>query len=160
MKARIAGPVSLTVFLVLFVMAAPVWAAEPLVGLWRLVSQEVGGQKMDADQLTLRIIQTGNALEFAYSLPVNNIQFVSMRFTSRLDGTEGEVKNAQGNKIGTVKVSKADGSEYKVVLQGENRPTATGKMKISADGKTLTCESDSKTPQQETRHTVQVFSRQ
>jgi hypothetical protein len=153
MKARIAG-------LIFLVATTQAWAAEPLVGLWRLVSQEVGGQKMDADSLTLRIIQTGNNLEFAYSLPVNNIQFVSMRFTSRLDGTEGEVKNAQGNKIGTVKVSKADASEYKVILQGDNRPTANGKMKVSADGKTLTCESDSKTPQQENKHTVQVFSRQ
>ena len=146
--------------LFLFVAMIPAWAAEPLVGVWRLVSQEVGGQKVDGDPLTLRVIQNGNAFEFAYSLPVNNIQFVSMRFTSHLDGSEGEVKNAQGTKIGTVKVSRASASEYAVLLQGEKRPTATGKMKVSADGKTLTSESDSKTPQGETRHTVQVFSRQ
>ena len=153
MRARMAG-------LVFLLAATQAWAAEPLVGLWRLVSQEVGGQKMDADQLTLRVLQSGSSLEFAYSLPVNGIQFVSMRFSSRLDGSEGDVKNANGNKIGTVKVSKGEGSEYKVILQGENRPTANGTMKVSADGKTLTCESDSKTPQQENRHTVQVFSRQ
>jgi len=153
MKAPLAG-------LVFLLAATQAWAAEPLVGLWRLVSQEVGGQKMDADQLTLRVLQSGSSLEFAYSLPVNGIQFVSMRFSSRLDGSEGDVKNANGNKIGTVKVSKGEGSEYKVILQGENRPTANGTMKVSADGKTLTCESDSKTPQQENRHTVQVFSRQ
>ena len=93
-------------------------------------------------------------------IPVNGIQFVSMRFTSRLDGSEGEVKNAKGNKIGTVKVSKAGASEYTVLLQGENRPTATGKLKVSGDGKTLTSESDAKTQQQENRHTVQVFARQ
>jgi hypothetical protein len=138
----------------------PAWAADPLVGMWRLSSQEVAGQATDADPLTLRIIQSGNHLEFAYSVPVNNIQFVSMRFTTRLDGTEGEVKNAQGTKIGTVKISKADASEYKVTLQGENRPTASSKMKISPDGKKLTCESDSKGRQQETVHTIQVFLRQ
>jgi len=153
MTARIAG-------LIFLLATTQAWAAEPLVGMWRLVSQEVGGQKMDAEALTLRIIQTGSNLEFAYSLPVNNIQFVSMRFTTRLDGSEGEVKNAQGNKIGTVKLSKADASDYRVTLQGDNRPTANGSMKLSPDGKTLTCESDSKTPQQENKHTVQVFSRQ
>jgi hypothetical protein len=153
MKARFAG-------LVFLMAAIPAWAAEPLVGIWKLVSQEVAGQKMDPDSLTLRVLQNGASLDFAYSVPVNGIQFVSMRFSSHLDGTEGDVQNANGLKIGTVKVSKADPTEYKVILQGEKRPTANGKMKVSADGKTLTCESDSKTPQQETRHTVQVFARQ
>lgn len=153
MKARLA--------VLLFLLAATqAWAAEPLVGLWRLVSQEVSGQKIDADQLTLRVLESGGSLDFAYSLPVNGIQFVSMRFSTKLDGSEGDVRNANGAKLGTVKVSKSGGTEYKVVLQGENRPTANGTMKISADGKTLTCESDSKNPQQENRHAVQVFSRQ
>jgi len=153
MKASLAG-------LVFLLAGAPAWAADPLVGLWRLVSQEVSGQKIDADQLTLRILESGGSLDFAYSLPVNGIQFVSMRFSTKLDGSEGDVRNANGAKLGTVKVSRSGGAEYKVVLQGENRPTANGTMKISADGKTLTCESDSKSPQQENRHTVQVFSRQ
>jgi hypothetical protein len=151
------APIAILFFLTAI---APAWAAEPVVGIWRLVSQEVGGQKIDADQLTLRVIQTGTSFDFAYSVPVNGIQFVSMRFATHLDGSDGEVKNAQGTKIGTVKVSKAGANEYVIVLQGENRPTANGKMKVSADGKTLTSESDSKTPQQENRHTVQVFARQ
>jgi hypothetical protein len=153
MKTRIA-------LLVFLLAITPAWAAEPLAGTWRLVSQEVGGQKVDGDPLTLRIIQTDNNFEFAYSLPVNNIQFVSMRFTTHLDGTEGDVKNAQGTKIGTVKVSRVAPLEYSVLLQGENRPTAAGKLKVSADGKTLTSESDAKNAKQENRHTVQVFSRQ
>jgi hypothetical protein len=145
---------------ILLLAAAQAWAAEPLVGVWQLKSQEVGGQQTDADQLTLRIVQRGNAFEFGYSLPVNNIQFVSMSFASHLDGTEADIKNSQGNKIGTVKVTKAGGSLYKVVLQGPNRPTAVGTMTVSADGKTLTCESDATLPSQGPTHTHQVFSRQ
>src|ERR1700739_3851157 len=112
--------------ILMFLSAAEAWSAEPLAGRWLLKSQEVGGNQTDADPLTLRITQKGNTFEFAYSLPVNNIQFVSMSFRARLDGTEAEVKNSQGTKIGTVKVTKAAGSLYKVVLQGENRPTAVG----------------------------------
>ena len=145
---------------VLLVAAAQAWAVEPLVGRWLLKSQEVGGQQTDADQLTLRIVQRGDSFEFGYSLPVNNIQFVSMSFASHLDGTDADVKNSQGDKIGTVKISKAGGSLYKVVLAGPNRPTANGSMAVSSDGKTLNCDSDVTLPGKGPTHTHQVFTRQ
>ena len=52
------------VCLAVFVSALPLYAAEPLVGRWVLISQEVGGQKVAADDLTLRINPAGKALEF------------------------------------------------------------------------------------------------
>src|ERR1700739_3011547 len=134
--------------ILMFLSAAEAWSAEPLAGRWLLKSQEVGGNQTDADPLTLRITQKGNTFEFAYSLPVNNIQFVSMSFSPRLDGTEAEVKNSQGTKIGTV---------YKVALQGENRPTAVGTMAVSSDGKTLICDSDANVPGRGPTHTHQIF---
>lgn len=143
-----------------FLLAAQAWAAEPLLGRWLLQSQEVAGQKTENEPLTLRIVQHGNAFEFAYSVPVNNIQFVSLSFSPRMDGAEADVKDSQGNKIGTVKVTKAGAAFYKVVLQGPHRPTAVGTMTVSADGKTLTCESDANAPGQPAIHTRQIFSRQ
>ena len=145
---------------IFLLVAAQAWAVEPLVGRWLLKSQEVGGQQTDADALTLRIVQRGNAFEFGYSLPVNNIQFVSMSFASHLDGADADVKNSQGDKIGTVKITKAGGSLYKVVLAGPNRPTANGTMAVSADGKTLTCDSDATVPGRGATHTHQIFSRE
>src|ERR1700736_6399387 len=126
--------------------AVQAWAAEPLVGRWLLKSQDVGGQQTAADPLTLRIVQRGNTFEFGYSVPVNNIQFVSMSFASHLDGTEADGKNSQGNKIGTVKINKAGGSRYKVGLEGPNRPSSVGTMTVSADGKTLTSDSEANVP--------------
>jgi hypothetical protein len=150
-----------TVGLAVIFLASQVRAAEPLLGRWLLVSQEVDGQKAEIDELTLRIISEGQALEFAYSVPVNNIQFVSLRFTARLDGTEADVTNANGKKIGTVTVTKSGAALYKILLQGEGRPTASGTMTVSADGKTLTSESDSKAGAQKTvTHMFQYFSRQ
>ena len=146
--------------LILLLSSAQAWAAEPLVGRWVLKSQEVGGLATETDPLTLRIVQRGNSFEFGYSLPVNNIQFVSMSFTSHLDGAEADVKNSQGNKIGTVKITKAGGSVYKVVLAGPNRPSATGTMAVSADGKTLTSDSEATVPGKGSTHTHQVFSRE
>jgi hypothetical protein len=139
----------------------PADSVEPLAGRWLLVSQEVGGQKTDPDPLTLRITQSGNELQFAYSVPVNNIQFVSLTFSPRLDGTVADVKDSHGNKIGTVRVTKAGPSLYKVRLEGPNRPTASGTMTVSSDGKTLNSQSDSSPPgQTAVTHTVQVFTRQ
>lgn len=145
--------------IVLMAAAGQLWAAEPLAGRWTLTSQEVDGQKVDADPLLLRIVQRGTTLEFGYSVPVNNVYFVSMSFVTKLDGTEADVKDAKENKVGTVKVTKAGDSKYKVILQGSNRPTAVGSMEVSPDGKTLTSESDSKGRDQRTVHTVQVFAR-
>lgn len=141
--------------------AGQVRAAEPLLGRWLLTGQEVGGQKTEIDELMLRVTPAGQALEFAYSVPVNNIQFVSLRFSVRLDGTEGDVTNANGQKIGTVKMTKAGASQYKITLQGQGKPTASGTMTVSADGKTMTSQSDSKPGgQSSATHMVQVFSRQ
>lgn len=145
---------------ILLLAFAQARAAEPLAGTWLLKSQEVAGQKNQPESLTLRIFKSGSGFEFAYSVPVNNIQFVSMQFTSRLDGSEADVKDAQGNKIGTIKISHAGASEYSVKLEGANRPSASGKMAISSDGKTLTSESESNVPGRGVIRTVQVFLRQ
>jgi hypothetical protein len=153
-------PIVWAATLIFLLSVVQAWAAEPLVGRWLLKSQDVGGQQTDADPLTLRIVQRGSTFEFGYSVPVNNIQFVSMSFASHLDGTEADVKNSQGNKIGTVKITKAGGSRYKVVLEGPNRPSAVGTMTVSADGKTLTSDSEANVPGKGSTHTHQVFSRE
>jgi hypothetical protein len=147
--------------LVILLSAAPARGAESLLGRWLLVSQEVGGQKTEIDELTLRIVMRGQMLEFGYSVPVNNIQFVSLRFAARPDGTDADVTNANGQKIGTAKVTKASASQYRIVIQGQNKPTASGTMTVSADGKTLKWESESKPPgQAAVTRMVQIFSRQ
>jgi hypothetical protein len=70
------------------------------------------------------------------------------------------VKDAQGRKIGTAKVMRGGALEYLVTLEGPNRPTASGRMKLSADRGTLVCDSDSVAPGGAKTHTVQVFTRQ
>jgi len=148
-------------FIIVLFSVIPIQAAEPLSGRWLLVSQEIGGQKKPAEELMLRINPAGKAFEFAYSVPVNDIQFVSLKFSVRLDGSEADVLNANGQKIGIVKLTKSGASQYKIILQGQNRPTASGTMTISADSKTLRSESDSSGPGQAgVIHTVQIFARQ
>ena len=140
------------------IYAAPV----PLVGTWRLNSQEVNGQKTtNAEPLTLRITQSGDKLNFAFSVPVNNVYFVSMSYAVKLDGSEADVKNANGEKIGTVQIMPAGPSQYKITLKGPNRPDSSGKLIVSADGKTLTSEQDTAPggPSARSIHSRQLFSR-
>jgi hypothetical protein len=152
---------TLSIGIGLLLSTASLRAAEPILGRWVLASQEIDGQKSKIDELTLRISMVGSTLVFAYSVPVNNIQFVSLRFAVHPDGSDADVTNANGQKIGTVKVTKVNPLQYKILLTGKDRPTAPGTMTVSADRKTLTSESESKRPGQSTvTRMVQVFSRQ
>jgi len=140
------------------VFIASGWAAEPFVGSWQLDHQELNGQKKETEQLTLRISADGAKFLFAFSVPVNNIDFVSMTYTAKLDGTEAEVKNARGEKVGTVQITTPSPSHYKLILRGENRPDTTVHLSVSSDGNTLISESDS-APAGHSAHLVQTFSR-
>jgi len=146
-----------TILLATAIYAAP----EPLVGTWRLDSQEVNGQKTNSEPLTLKVTQAGDKLAFAFSVPVNNVYFVSMTYTVKLDGSESEVKNSQGEKIGTIQVTSGGPSQYKLILKGPNRPDSAGKLTVSPDGKTLSSETDTVQGGQGGRsmHSRQLFSR-
>lgn len=149
-------------YLAVVLAATAIYAAPlPLVGTWRLDSQEVNGQKSNAEPLTLRVTQSGDKLDFAFSVPVNNVYFVSMSYAVKLDGSEAEVKNANGEKIGTVQILPAGPSQYRVTLKGPNRPDSSGKLTVSADGKTLTSEQDTAPggPSGRSIHSKQLFSR-
>jgi hypothetical protein len=68
------------------------------------------------------------------------------------------VKNAQGEKVGTIQITSGGSSQYKFVLKGANRPSSSGKLTVSPDGKTLTSEADTvKTGV--SVHSKQFFSR-
>jgi hypothetical protein len=152
--------VRLFCFICLLAFAVGAFAAEPLIGTWKLTSQVVDGHKVDTDDLTLRVYPAGDALEFAYSTPVNGIHLVSMKFTAvHLNGTTSPVEDGRNNKIGTVTITKAGPSAYKAVIEGPNRPKAVGRMAVTPDGKTLSSESG---PSEEKggMRAVQTFVRQ
>jgi hypothetical protein len=131
---------------------------EPIIGTWRLDRQEINGSKVNSEPLTLKVSQSGDKLAFAFSVPVNSVYFVSMSYLLRPDGSEADVKNAQGEKIGTIQMSPGGPSQYKLILKGPNRPDSSGKLTVSADGKTLTSESDT-VQAGRSIHSKQIFSR-
>src|ERR1700733_1754368 len=143
-------------------MVASAFAApEPLLGTWRLDSQEVNGQKTNSEPLTLKISQSGDKLAFAFSVPVNNVYFVSMTYTVKLDGSQADVKNAKGDKVGTVQITPGGPSEYQLVLKRPNGPDSSGRLMVSPDGKTLTSEQNTVQagPGGRSIHSKQLFSR-
>lgn len=151
-------------FILLFVLACAAVAAEPIVGTWKLESQQINGQKEDFEEMTLRVYPTGDSFEFAYSVPVNKIHIVSARFVKvHFDGSDAEVQDVKNNKVGTVKVSRGAvtraGAQYKTVISGPNRPTAESTLTVSADGKKLTAEATANIPGKGPTSSVQTFSR-
>jgi hypothetical protein len=157
MRQALALSAALVLLTVDTVCAGP----EPLLGTWRLVRQEVNGEKTNSEPLTLKVSQSGDKLAFAFSVPVNNVYFVSMTYTVKLDGSEADVKNAQGEKVGTIQMTPGGPSQYKVVLKGPNHPDSSGKLTVSPDGKTLTSEQDTVQvgPSGRPMHSKQSFSR-
>jgi hypothetical protein len=117
-------------------------ASDPLIGTWRLDRQEINGSQTKGEPLTLKITEAGDKLAFAFSVPINNVYFVSMRYDVKLDGSAAEVKNANGDKIGTVEIKPSGPSQYTLTMKGPNRPASSGKLTVSADGKTLISETD------------------
>jgi hypothetical protein len=99
-------------------------------------------------------------LEFEYSVAGDPKQEVSLRFAARLDGSAADVRNSEGRTIGSAKVSRAGPSQYLVTLEGPHRPTSSGRMTVSEDGRKLVSESDAVAPGGARLHTVQIFDRQ
>ena len=128
--------------LAVFAMAACAHAAEPVAGTWLVKSQVLNGEKSTFEPLTLRVSESGDKLLFAFSVPVNRVHYVSMSYLVRLDGSEADVKNGQGEKLGVIRMTKTSASHYKLTLGGPYRPTTEGKLTVSPDGKSLTSESD------------------
>ena len=138
-------------------LAPSLWAAEALVGTWRLVRQELNGQAGDFEPLTLQVAQAGDKFSFAFSVPINEIYFVSLTYTVRLDGSAADIKNANGQKIGTIQMMRSAG-QYKFSMKGPGRPDSLGTLTVSADGKTLVSESDA-TQSGRAIHSKQTFTR-
>ena len=134
------------------------WGAEPLVGTWRLDHQEINGQQTNSEPMTLKVTQAGDKFAFAFSVPVNNIYFVSMSYTVKLDGSEADVKNAQGDKVGSIRFTSGGPSQYNMILKSPNHPDSNGKLIVSPDGKTLTSEAESQ-QNGRTLHSKQTFTR-
>jgi hypothetical protein len=150
--------IQLYLFLVV-AMFSKAAAPEPLIGTWILFSQTLDNQKVDTEPITLRIYPSGNALEFAYSSPLNGIHVLNLKFTSvRLDGSEGSVQDFNNKKLGSVRVTKVSPREYKIMIEGPNRPKGIGRMIVSADSKTLTSESETSV-KGVTKRALQVFNR-
>ena len=143
---------------VLAVQFAAAAGNQPLTGTWRLEQQEINGSATKTEPLTLKISQAGDKVAFAFSVPVNDVYFVSMSYTLRLDGSEADVKNAQGETVGHIQMSTAGTAQYKFFLKGPNRPDSTGKLTVSPDGKTLISETDA-VQGGRSIHTKQTFSR-
>jgi hypothetical protein len=153
---RVAHAVVLVFGLLAF--ASPLSAAEPLTGLWRLQRQEIDGKEGGFEPLALRISQTGDKLTFAFSVPMPEIYFVTTTYTLRLDGSSADIMNGNSQKVGTVQMTRTGPGQYALTMKGHNKPDSQVKLTISADGKTLTSESDA-TQSGRSVHSKQTFAR-
>lgn len=140
-------------------VAAPLWAAEPLIGLWRLQRQEINGTAAsEVEPLTVQISQVKDQLRFAFSVPMPDIYFVTISYTLRLDGSSADIMDGNNQKVGTIQMTRSGPGQYLLTMKGPNKPETQGKITVSADGKTFISESDA-TQAGRTVHSKQTFAR-
>jgi hypothetical protein len=139
-------------------LASPSWAAEPLVGLWRLQQQEINGQATSVEPMALQISESGNELTFAFSVPLPEIYFVTVTYTLRLDGSTADIVDGSGQKVGTIRMIRSSTRQYNMTMTGPGKPDSQGKLTISADGRTLVSESEA-TQSGRSIHSKQTFTR-
>ena len=149
---------SMAAGLCLVMTAAPAFAAEPLVGLWQMISQQIGKSQVPPDPLAIRISEAGGALHFEYM--VHREMILQRSFTVHPDGAPGVLLDDKGSSIGIAKLNKISATEYTLVLQRPNRPPEPGKLKITDKGFILNCATDANVPGHGPTHIVQVFAKQ
>jgi hypothetical protein len=135
------------------------WAADPLVGTWLLTRQELNGDEAKAAPLQLTVYQIRESLSFAFASLVKDAFVTNMGYRVLLDGTDADVKNANGDKVGTVKMTSPRPSQYAMQLSRPNQPSTTGTLTVSADAKTLTAETDTRQGER-VIHLKQIYARQ
>jgi hypothetical protein len=139
-------------------MEAPAFGAEPLVGLWQMISQQIGKNRLPPAPLALRVSEDDGALRFEYM--VNKEMVLERSFTVHTDGRPGVVQNDKGATVGTARLNKISPNEYTLILQRPNRPPEPGKLKIAEKGFILNCETDANVPGQGMTHILQSFAKQ
>jgi hypothetical protein len=145
--------------LLLILGGSTAYAAEPLVGTWLMTGQKSSAGKSAAIPLTLKVTESGGNLQFSYSMQGGKL--ITMVFAAHLDGVEVDVKDGTGQKIGSVVVRKVGAGSYDVALKSPEKAPSPGKMTVSKDGKTLTCESTLQMPHETKMTTItQEFTRQ
>ena len=145
--------------LLLILGGATAYAAEPLVGTWLMTGQKSSAGKMATIPLTLTVTESGGNLQFAYSMQGGKL--ITMAFAAHLDGTEVDVKDGTGQKIGSVIVRTVGAGSYDLTLKSPGKASSPGKLAVSKDGKTLTAESTLQMPKDTKLTTItQEFTRQ
>ena len=114
-----------------------------MAGVWRLAQQEINGQRTDFEPLTLRVLENGNQLSFAFSVASQDVDRMSVSYTLRLDGFDADIKDSNGQKIGIIQMRRGGASGYTFIMKGPNRADSQGTLTVSPDGKTLVSESAS-----------------
>jgi hypothetical protein len=140
------------------VAAAPAFGAEPLVGLWQMIYQQIGKSKVPPDPVAIRITEEKGLLRFEYLL--HREMALQRAFTVRLDGEPGVIKDDKGVTLGIAKLSKTSATEYKLVFQRPYHPPEPGTLSLTDKGYVLHCETDGNVPGQGPSHITQVFAKQ
>ena len=149
---------TLTAIIALQASTASLRASEALVGIWRLERQEINGQTGDVDPIAFQVSESRDAYSFVFSVPIQDIYVVTLRYTVRLDGSVADVKTGNGEKVGTIQMTRAAAGRYTIIMKGPARPDSRGTLTVSTDGQTLVSESDA-TQSGRTIHSKQTFAR-
>ena len=144
---------------VLSLLLAAAQSQDPWFGTWQLnLAKSTTDSDVRFKRATSKIEPWGDGLKVTYDLVGVRGGITHMEWTGKFDAKDYPVQGV--DYVLTNAYSRVDERSYQIVIKTDGVVTATAKVTISADGKTLTTLTTGKNARGNTVETTTVYERQ
>ena len=144
------------IFFLILLLAQP---QEPWFGTWKLnLEKSTAGRDVRFKRGTSKIEPWQDGLKVTYDLVGTRGGATHMEWIGKFDGKDYPVQGV--DYVLTNAYSRIDGRSYQIISRIDGVVTATAKVEISPDGKTLTTLTTGNNAQGKTLTTTAVYERQ
>jgi hypothetical protein len=144
------------------VVASPLQAqSNQLAGTWKL---NVTKSKFDPGpgpkSLTRQVEAQGDGLKYAFEGTGADGKPLAYGFAFKFDGKDNPISGSMPSGADTIAAKRIDANSFEATLKKGGKVIATSSVKVSADGKVTTVDSNGTNAAGVKTHDVQVFEKQ
>jgi ABC-type transport system substrate-binding protein len=140
-------------------MGATLWAADPMVGTWKLdVAKSKYSPGPAPSSATVTYEETADGIKRSGESINADGTKASFTYTAKYDGKDYPVSGS--NLFDTISVKKINDHTVASTLKKSGKVVSTSRRVVSKDGKTMTLTINGTNAKGEKTHNVQVFDKQ
>jgi len=157
MKARILGAVAATAILLSPTLSAA-QAQDSWIGTWRLnPSKSTSAPNSPYKRVTSKIESWEGGLKVVYDMVGTRGGITHLEWNGRFDGKDYPVQGA--DEAMTNAYNRIDDRTYNIAIKRDGQMSATARVTVSSDGRTLTAVTTGKNAQGQNLSTTVVYDR-